>query len=83
MGKDALPTTQARHWFAEALVSILLAKSDDEKLEIALCFPLMKTYVDLINRIGWARRKLRIYCYLVDDYDQVHSFHPSGSYLLK
>lgn len=74
--KPTNPSTQARHWFAEALRDVLLAKGEDEKLEIALGFPMMKTYVDLLNRIEWARRRLEIFCYLVGQDNKVRPFTP-------
>lgn len=58
---------QAKEWFAEALLALILAKSKDSKLEIALGLPELERYTRLLNETSWARKMMCIHCYLVDE----------------
>lgn len=75
--KRTNPPTQARHWFSEALLELILAKSDDEDLQIALGFPNFKVYTNLVNRIRWLREKMELFCYIVTEDGQVRLFKPN------
>ena len=74
--KRTNPSTQARHWFSEALLELLLAKSDDENLQVALGFPDFKVYTNLIRRIKWLRDKIKFFCYLVNEDGEVKLLEP-------
>jgi len=74
--KKTRPATQARHWFSEALLELILAKSDREHLEIALGFPKFQTYLSLLNKIKFFREKIGLYCYLVSQNGQVRLVLP-------
>lgn len=65
--KPTAPTLQARHWFAQALLTaVLMGRSGDEP-EIALAFPDMPRFRDLIGRSEWAFRRLGVRVFLVDE----------------
>jgi hypothetical protein len=74
--KRTNPSTQARHWFSEALTSILLTKSEDPTKMICLGFPRNGVYVSYLNRISYIRGKLDIYTFLVDENANVKMYHP-------
>jgi hypothetical protein len=74
--KPTRPQTQARHWFAEALFSIALAKSLYPPDEVAVGFPDYDLYIRLLNRIRWVRARLGIHAYLVNRLGEVRSFGP-------
>lgn len=65
--KPTNPRLQAKHWFAEALLTLLLAKSKNTTLEISLGFPKKERFIDLLNDISWARKIMGISCYIVDE----------------
>jgi hypothetical protein len=69
--KRTNPSTQARHWFGEALLELVLAKSKDENIQIALGLPDKKVYRNLLERIKWFREKVGLLCYLVDEHGEV------------
>ena len=69
-------STQARHWFAQAILELILAKSRDENLQIALGLPDFKVYRNLINRIKWFRKKVNLLCYLVNEKGEVKLLKP-------
>jgi hypothetical protein len=74
--KKTQPGTQARHWFSEALLNVILAKSKDNNIEIALGFPNKQVYINLLERIRWLREKIGIISYIVDENGVVSSFTP-------
>jgi hypothetical protein len=75
--KRTQPATQARHWFSEAFLEVILAKSENEALEIALGFPKFQTYMRLLERTRWAREKTELYCYLVTEDGKVELLLPA------
>jgi len=76
--KRTQPATQARHWFSEALFELILAKSKNQNLEIALGLPKFQTYVNFLNNTRWLRERIGLYCYLVSDNGQVELLSPSS-----
>ncbi len=74
--KKTNPPTQARHWFSEALTEIILAKCDDPSIEIALGFPDFKIYKNLLSRISWLRKKLKIHSFIVSKLETKY-FNPT------
>jgi len=70
------PSTQARHWFQQAVFDSLLTKSEAPDTEVAVGLPDMSTYTRLLDRISWAREKLGIGCYLVGKEGQVSVLSP-------
>ena len=79
--KPTPPATQAKHWFSEAMMSVLLAKSEDHSVEVGLGFPRMKTYLTLLNRVAYVREKLGIHVFLVDEDGLVKQYQPSKTIL--
>jgi len=69
--KRTRPQVQARHWFAEALFEILLAKCENNNLQIALGFPDFPVYISFLKRIKWLRERLGIRYYLVTEEGEV------------
>jgi Holliday junction resolvase-like predicted endonuclease len=68
--KPTAPTTQARHWFAQALLTAVLTGGSVEQ-EIALAFPDMPRFRELIGRSEWALGCLGIRVLLVDESGRV------------
>jgi hypothetical protein len=69
--KPTAPTNQARHWFAQALLAAVLTGGSREQVEIALAFPDMPRFRDLIARTEWALRRLGIRVLLADESGRV------------
>lgn len=69
-------STQARHWFAEAIMELILTKSQDESIQIALGIPDFRVYRKLLNRIKWFREKIGLFCYLVGEKGEVKLLKP-------
>jgi hypothetical protein len=65
--KPTAPTTQARHWYAQALLTAVLTGGSDEGTEIALAFPDMPRFRELIGRSEWALRGLGLRVFLADE----------------
>jgi len=58
---------QAKHWFSEALLSLLLAKCEAwDEVIIAMGLPRFPKYKELITRIAPLKEKIGIRCYFVD-----------------
>jgi hypothetical protein len=64
--KPTTPTTQARHWYAHALLTAVLTGGLDDPAEIALAFPDMPRFRELIGRSEWAIRGLGVRVFLAD-----------------
>lgn len=56
---------QVRHWFADALLTAVLRRHSSPTVDVALAFPDVDRYQDLINRTESALRALKIGVYLV------------------
>jgi Holliday junction resolvase-like predicted endonuclease len=69
--KPTPPELQATHWFAEAILSVLLKKSEDPKIKIAIGLPDFEKYRELINKIKFVRREIGIEFYLVKENGQI------------
>ena len=69
--KPTAPTTQARHWFAQALLTAVLAGAPGDGAKAALAFPDMPRFRDLIARSEWALRCLGIHVFLVAEGGEV------------
>lgn len=64
--KKTKPPTQARHWFGEALLSLVLAKSKKPELNVAMGLPVKRTYEKKWNEIEWLRNKINLQIFWVD-----------------
>ena len=65
--KPTAPTLQARHWFAEALLTSLLTKSANAKHEIALALPDVPRFREFVKATASALEQLYIGVYLVGE----------------
>lgn len=74
--KPTNPILQARHWFAEALLEVILAKSESSDIEIAIGLPKFARYVNLFNRVLWFSKSIGLYLYLVDADNAVSVIKP-------
>jgi Holliday junction resolvase-like predicted endonuclease len=72
--KPTPPTLQAKHWLAEALLAALLAGGGNAYSEIAIAFPNMPRYRDLLGKIQYAVDRLGLHVFLVDEDGQVTAF---------
>ncbi len=58
--KKTNPPTQARHWFGEILLSLILAKCKNPKLKIAMGLPNKPTYLTKWDEIRWLRKQIKL-----------------------
>jgi predicted RNase H-like nuclease len=65
--KPTSPTTQARHWVGEALLTALLRQSEDELTQVAMAFPKFDVYTRLLARIRQSIGQLGLMVLVVDD----------------
>jgi hypothetical protein len=72
--KPTPPTLQAKHWLAEALLAALLAGGGNAYTEIAIAFPNMPRYRDLIGKIQYAIDRIGLHVFPVDEGGEVTSF---------
>ena len=72
MKKKTSPFTQARHWLAEALFTLLLAKSKDPTIKIALGLPIQKTYQTKCNDLIWFLKNVDLIIYWVNEKGKVN-----------
>jgi len=63
--KPTNPNLQAKHWFAESLLSLIIAKSENHKINIAMGLPFKEKYKELINKITYFRKQFDLTIYLV------------------
>ena len=77
--KPTPTATQARHWFSEAMMSVLLVKSEDQNVEVGLGFPRMDTYLTFLKRVSYVREKLSIHVFLVEENGLVSQYSPHES----
>ncbi len=62
------PNTQARHWFAQAVFDVILYRSENRTVELALALPYgFPTYERLTSRISWLRAALPLKIFWVDE----------------
>ena len=63
--KPTAPTLQARHWFAEALLTTLLTRARRSDHEVAIALPDMPRFRALLGEAEWALERLMVGVYLV------------------
>jgi hypothetical protein len=80
--KPTNPNLQAKHWFGEALLSLLIAKSENPKCKTVIGLPKFKTYENLISKLNTVREKLGIAVILVDKEGNVNARNLWSSWLL-
>lgn len=72
--KPTAPTLQAKHWLAEAMLAALIAGGTNDYTDVAIAFPNMPRYRDLIGKIRYALDGLRLRVLLVEEGGQVTEF---------
>lgn len=66
--------TQARHWFSDALMNLILYRDENSSVNLALALPSgFATYMNLATRIDWFRRALPLTIYWISENLQVRS----------
>lgn len=70
--KPTSPYLQARHWFADAVFKLLLAKSKDWNVSIALGLPDFKVYKTLLERLDKVAEKMDLICFFVNQNGNVY-----------
>jgi len=76
--KPTKPETQARHWVADAIFSILLRVSDSNisNIQFALAFPRAQVYITLLNRLKIFREKFNVLTFIVSEDRAVNDILP-------
>lgn len=69
--KTTRPPTQARHWYAGALLTTMLTKGAHPDWTLALAFPDFPTYRSLLKRTASSLRALDVDVYLVSEVGRV------------
>jgi len=77
--KPTDPRLQAKHWYSDALLSILLRRQTRPTGELALAFPDLPRYRELITHTEYALRGLGLGVYLVRQNGQVQEFFHPGA----
>jgi hypothetical protein len=65
--KRTNPATQARHWFAEALLTALLRQAEDPQHHVAIAFPQFAVYTKLLTRVTKSLKVLGLIVLLVQE----------------
>jgi hypothetical protein len=64
--KPTAPATQARHWYAQAILKAMLMRSDHPDYEIAIALPDVPTYRSLHQRTRGSLHRLDITVFFID-----------------
>lgn len=67
------PKLQAKHWFGEALLSLLMPKSKNPESKIIIGLPKFKVYERLLEKVKFVMEKLEFGYVLVDENGDVTS----------
>ncbi len=63
---------QARHWFSDAVLGLILDRSENSSVDLALGLPDgFATYVNLVARIEWLRKEIPLKVYWISESGQV------------
>ena len=65
--KRTNPNSQAKHWFGEALLSLLIARSKNPNFKIAIGLPKFRVYEGLLEKVNFVIEKMEIGYILVDE----------------
>ena len=65
--KRTNPSTQARHWFAEALLTALLRQAENRQHHVAIAFPEFAVYTRLLTRVTESLKLLGLIVLLVQE----------------
>ena len=75
--KRTNPATQARHWFAHAILAALLRQADYASAEVSIVLPDFPVYLNLLKRTSPGLSKLGIGVFLVDQFGRAREFDSS------
>jgi len=67
MKKPTHPNLQAKHWFAEALLSLIMAKSKDPIVEVGMGLPYNKKNLEFISKVKILKEKINLKYFLVNE----------------
>jgi hypothetical protein len=70
--KPTLPSTQARHWYAQAILKAMLLCSEHPIYEIAIALPDVPTYRSLHRRTREGLQRLDVTIFFIDNNGHVH-----------
>ena len=71
--------TQARHWFAAVLFDLVLYRTDNPSVDLAIGIPDgFSTYENLLPRIRWRREKIPFNVFKVSESGDVSVLHPES-----
>ena len=73
------PQQQARHWFAAAILDIILWRPDRPDTHLGLCLPRFRKYMGLAMRTAWLRTTVPFTTYWVIDPGVIHVDKPPFS----
>lgn len=73
--KRTNPPTQARHWFAEALLTALLRQAENRQHHVAIAFPEFAVYTKLLTRVTESLKLLGLIVLLVQESGTVVIVH--------
>lgn len=65
--KPTNPSTQARHWYGEALFSAILRQTEHPAATVAIALPKFSTFTNLARRTRHALTKLGIVVYIIEE----------------
>lgn len=63
--KPTPPNLQAKHWFSEALTALLLAKSHDWNVTIAMGLPYHEKYLETVEKLRPINERIGIIYFIV------------------
>jgi hypothetical protein len=72
--KKTKPSTQAGHWFSEALLCLIIAKNRHPDYAIAMALPKMPEpdrYENLWREVKWVADKIGMICYWINQNNEV------------
>ncbi len=65
--KRTHPSTQAGHWFKQAVFDIFEYRGEDKEVNLALALPDFCRYRDLVQRISWLQPLAKLIYYWVQE----------------
>lgn len=77
--KRTHPNLQSKHWFSEALTALLIVKSLDWQVTIAIGLPYHNKYLETIDKLRAINEKIGIIYFIVNKNDKVDLIDHKGS----
>jgi hypothetical protein len=73
--KRTNPSTQARHWYGEVLLSAILRQGGSPQATVAIALPKFTVYTNLIQRTQHALSKMGVEVFVIDESGVVSTIH--------